>query len=93
MKNTHVGGNFDEFLEKEGLLAEAQAEAIKRVLVWQIQEYLNNTGTKKSAFARLMGTSRSQLDRLLDPDNTSLNLKTLSNAAEAMGKHLELRLV
>ena len=93
MNNEHIGSNFDDFLEEEGLLAETQAEASKRVIAWQIQEYLKVSGTNKTSFAKKLGTSRSQLDRLLDPENTSLNLKTLSNAAEAMGKHLELRLV
>ena len=93
MNNEHIGSNFDDFLEEEGLLAETQAEASKRVIAWQIQEYLKVSGTNKASFAKKLGTSRSQLDRLLDPENTSLNLKTLSNAAEAMGKHLELRLV
>lgn len=93
MNNQHIGSRFDDFLDEEGLLAETQAEASKRVIAWQIQEYLKVSGTNKTSFAKRLGTSRSQLDRLLDPENTSLNLKTLSNAAEAMGKHLELRLV
>ncbi|MEW8389592.1 MAG: Fis family transcriptional regulator [Candidatus Thiodiazotropha sp.] len=93
MKNPHIGSSFDDFLEEEELLAEVQADAIKRVIAWQIEEHLKSTGTKKTAFAKMLGTSRSQLNRLLDPDNTSLNLKTLANAAEAMGKHLEFRLV
>ncbi|MFT3741863.1 MAG: helix-turn-helix transcriptional regulator [Gammaproteobacteria bacterium] len=93
MNNPHIGSDFDDFLHEEGLLAECQSEAIKRVLAWQIKEYMEKKGIKKSIFAQRMGTSRSQLDRLLDPENTSLNLKTLANAAEAMGKHLEIRLV
>lgn len=93
MGNKHIGSSFDDFLEADGLLADAQAEAIKRVLSWQIQQYLDSTGTRKSAFAQLLGTSRSQLDRLLDPDNTSINLKTLAEAASAMGKRLELKLI
>ena len=93
MNNQHIGSGFDDFLEEEGLLAETQAEASKQVIDWQIQEYLRVSGTNKTNFAKKLGTSRSKLDRLLDPENTSLNLKTLSNAAEAMGKHLELRLV
>ncbi len=93
MNNQHIGSGFDDFLEEDGLLAEAQAEASKRVIAWQIQEYLKVSGTTKTSFAKSLGTSRSQLDRLLDPENTNLNLKTLSNAAEAMGKHLEMRLV
>ncbi|WP_252178701.1 helix-turn-helix domain-containing protein [Endozoicomonas sp. 4G] len=93
MNNPHIGSSFDDFLAEDGLLPESQAEAMKRVIAWQISEYLKSEGVNKSAFARLLGTSRSQLDRLLDPANTSLNLKTLSNAAEAMGKKLELKLV
>ncbi len=93
MSNPHIGSSFDDFLAEDGLLAECQAEAMKRVIAWQIDEYLKREGVNKSAFAKLLGTSRSQLDRLLDPDNTSLNLRTLSHAAEVMGKRLELRLV
>lgn len=93
MRNKYIGSKFDDFLAEESLLAEAQAEAIKRVIAWQIKEYLENEGIKKSEFASKLKTSRSQLERLLDPENTSLNLKTLSHAAEVMGKHIELRLV
>lgn len=93
MKNKHIGTKFDDFLAEENLLAEAQAEAIKRVIAWQIKEYLEKEGIKKSEFASQLKTSRSQLERLLDPENTSLNLKTLSHAAEVMGKHIELRLI
>ncbi|HSH84558.1 MAG TPA: Fis family transcriptional regulator [Guyparkeria sp.] len=92
MGNKHIGSTFDDFLESEGFLADAQAEAIKRALAWQIQQYLESSGTNKTAFARTLGTSRSQLDRLLDPENTSVNLKTLAEAASAMGKRLELKL-
>jgi len=93
MKNKHIGSKFDEFLVEEGLLAEVQAEAIKRVLSWQIDEYIKKKGIKKTDFALRMKTSRSQLDRLLDPENTSLNLKTLAHAAEAMGKHIEVKII
>ena len=75
------------------MLAETEAKAIKRVIAWQIKEYIEKTGLKKSTFAEKLKTSRSQLDRLLDPANTSVNLKTLAHAAEVMGKHIELRIV
>ncbi|HSH30783.1 MAG TPA: hypothetical protein VK971_12815 [Thiohalobacter sp.] len=91
--NKHIGSNFDDFLEEEGILAEAQAEAIKRVLAWQIEQYLAETHTPKGRFAERLGTSRSQLNRLLDRENTSVNLKTLAEAASAMGKRLELKIV
>ena len=90
MKNPHIGESFDDFLSDENILAECEAEAIKRVLVWQINQYMESEHIKKSALALRMNTSRSQLDRLLDPENTSINLKTLSNAAGAMGKSLTL---
>ncbi|WOG30171.1 Fis family transcriptional regulator [Endozoicomonas sp. 8E] len=93
MSNPYIGSSFDDFLEEEGLLPECQAEAIKRVLAWQISEYLEKEKVNKSTFARRLGTSRSQLDRLLDPNSTSLNLKTLANAAQVMGRKLELRIV
>jgi len=93
MKNKHIGSSFDGFLEEHGILASSQAEAIKRVISWQIQQHLESTQMKKSTFAKKLGTSRSQLDRLLDPANTSLNIKTLTTAAEVMGKRLELQLV
>ena len=93
MGNKHIGSKFDDFLANENLLAESQAEAIKRVIAWQIKEYIEKQGIKKSDFASKLKTSRSQLDRLLDPENTSLNLKTLSHAAEVMGKRIEIRLV
>ena len=93
MNNPHVGSSFDDFLAEDGLLSECQAEAMKRVIAWQIGQYLESKGVNKSAFAKLLGTSRSQLDRLLDPDNAGVNLKTLAHAAEVMGKKLELWLV
>jgi len=92
MKNPHIGSDFDNFLAEDELLAECQAEAIKRVVAWQLEEYLRLTQTKKTTFAKEMGTSRAQLDRLLDPKNTSVNLKTLATAAAAMGKKLEVKL-
>jgi antitoxin HicB len=90
--NKHMGSNFNDFLEGEGILPESEAEAAKRVIAWQIQNYLDINGLKKSAFAKEMHTSRSQLDRLLDPTNTSINLTTLVTAANAMGKHLEIKI-
>lgn len=90
-KNPHIGSSFDDFLAEEGLLAETQAEAIKRVIAWQLSEFMTATDIKKTALAKEMHTSRAQLDRLLDPENTSVSLKTMVAAAQAMGKKLEIR--
>jgi hypothetical protein len=92
MSNNHIGGSFDDFLENEGLLAQSQAEAVKRVLAWQIETYMRDNNVTKTTFAQRMNTSRGQLNRLLDPENTSVSLTTMSSAAAAMGKHLTLQI-
>ena len=92
MSNKHIGGSFDDFLENEGLLAQSQAEAVKRVLAWQIETYMRENNVTKTTFAQRMNTSRGQLNRLLDPENTSVSLTTMSSAAAAMGKHLTLQI-
>ena len=91
-KNKHVGSSFDEFLQKEGLLAEAEATAVKRVLAYQIEKEMAELQISKSALARMMKTSRSSLDRLLDPDNPSVTLLTLESVALALGKKLKVQL-
>lgn len=92
-KNPHFGSELDEFLAEDGLLESSQSFAIKQVLAWQIAQFIEQQGLTKAAMARRMKTSRSALDRLLDPDNDSVTLKTLQNAAETIGAHLEVKLV
>ena len=92
MKNKHLGSDFDDFLQDEGLLAEAEATAIKRVLAFQILKEMEERQLTKSALAKLMNTSRSSLDRLLDPDNPSVTLVTMESAAIALGKKLKIQL-
>jgi len=92
MKNKHLGSDFDDFLQDEGLLAEAEATAIKRVLAFQIEKEMEKRQLTKSALAKLMNTSRSSLDRLLDPDNPSVTLVTMESAAIALGKKLKIQL-
>lgn len=90
--NKHIGSSFDGFLEEEDILAETSAEALKRVLAWQIRNFLDTNHITKATFAQRMKTSRSQLDRLLDPENTTISLKTLVSTANAMGKHIEINI-
>jgi predicted XRE-type DNA-binding protein len=92
MSNRYIGSEFNDFLEDEGIKNEVEAEAIKKVIAWQVQSYINEHAINKTVFAKLMQTSRSQLDRLLDPDNTSVSLNTLVTAANVMGKKLEIKL-
>lgn len=90
--NPHVGSNFDDFLAEEGLLEEATARAIKRVIAWQFQEAMKAKRVTKSAMAKKMRTSRSALDRLLDENDTGLTIDTLSRAAQALGYRVKLEL-
>ncbi len=91
MKNVHVGSKFDDFLEEEGLRADAEAVAIKRVIAYQIEKEMKRANLSKSAMAEKMRTSRSALDRLLDPANVSVTLQTLERAALALGKNLKIK--
>ena len=91
--NPHIGSGLNEFLAEDGLLETSQSIAIKRVLAWQIARYIEQQGLTKAVMASRMNTSRSALDRLLDPDNDSVTLKTLQNAAATIGAHLEMKLV
>ncbi len=93
MKNQHIGSSFDGFLEEEGILGEAQAIAVARVLAWEVSQYLVEHNTTKTAFAKVLETSRMQVDRLIDPEDTSVSLNTMAKVAEVMGKKLEFRLV
>lgn len=92
MKNKHLGSSFDDFLEEEGLRAETEAAAIKRVIAYQIEMEMKRAKLTKSAMAEKMRTSRSALDRLLDPANASITLQTLERAALALGKNLKIKL-
>ena len=90
MKTRHMGSNFDDFLNDEGLLADAEAVAIKRVVAFQIAQMMEKQRITKSEMARRMKTSRTALDRLLDPENDSVTLQTLERAARALGKRLRV---
>ena len=86
----HIGSSFDDFLEDEGILAESEAMAVKRVIAYQVSQIMEKQHISKTAMARKMKTSRSALERLLDPQNTSITLQTLERAAHAIGKRLRI---
>ncbi|HLF17936.1 MAG TPA: helix-turn-helix transcriptional regulator [Candidatus Omnitrophota bacterium] len=93
MKNKHVGSSFDDFLKEEDLLEKAQAAAAKKVISFQIRKIMNEKHISKQELSRKMETSRSQLDRLLEPSNESITLLTLERLANALGKKLKIQLV
>jgi len=82
---------FSSFLEEEGIREEVEAVAIKRVLAWQLEQAMKKQRTTKRAMARRLRTSRSQLDRLLDPRNVAVTLDTITRAARALGKRVIIR--
>lgn len=89
----HSGSTFDSFLEEEGILEETEALAIKRVIAWQLKQAMKEKHITKYAMAKRLHTSRSQVDRLLHPDNIGVTIGTLSKAAKVVGKRIALEVV
>ena len=89
----HSGSTLDSFLEEEGILNEVEAVAVKRVIAWQLAEAMKASNISKKSMAERMGTSRSQLDCLLDPENSAVHLETIAKAARAVGKRLRVEMV
>lgn len=92
MNNPHIGSDFDAFLEEEGMLSDATAVAVKRVIAFQLQEAMDAQKMTKTTLAKKMHTSRASLNRLLDDTDTSLTLTTLTNAANVLGRKLKIEL-
>ncbi len=88
----HTGSTFDSFLEEEGIREEVEAVAVKRVLAWQLAEAMRKKRKTKQALAKELRTSRSQLNRLLDPQNAAVSLDTITRAAKALGKKVIIRI-
>ena len=93
MNEEHLGSNFDDFLAEEGLLDGAEAVAAKRVLAFQIAKAMKTRKLSKATMARRMRTSRSSLDRLLDPEVPSVTLLTIERAARVLGKRVRIEMV
>lgn len=89
-KNKHTGSSFDTFLEEEGLRDDVEAVALKRVLIWHLEQQMQVKRITKTALAARLGTSRTQLGRLLDPEAASVQLDTMARAARAVGLRLKL---
>nr|CAD6630022.1 Fis family transcriptional regulator [Rhizobium sp. Khangiran2] len=88
-----IGGTLEDFLDDLGEKKEVYGEAIKRVLTWQIEESRKKQSITKSDMATRMGTSRTQVKRVLDPHNVAVSLDTLDRAARSVGKRLKVELI
>lgn len=92
MAKKNIGSDFDGFLEEEGLLEEVTAVAVKRYIAFQLARKMAEEHLSKTEMARRMETSRSALDRLLDPENPSVTLQSLQSAAQALGGRIKIEL-
>lgn len=88
--NPHKGSSFDDFLKDEGIYEEVEATAIKKVIAAMLAQQMEAQSLSKVEMVKRLGTSRSQLDRLLDASNSSVTLLTLTKAAAAIGKRLSV---
>ena len=88
--NQFTGSNFNDFLEEEGILEEVSAKAHKRLLALQLADIMKENSITKTSLANKLKTSRSQLDRILDPENTTISIEVLERVARAVGKKLHI---
>jgi len=92
MSKKHLGSGIDDFLKEEGIFEEAQAQAIKEVVAWQLAEAMKKQKISKNRMATLLKTSRTQVDRLLDSKN-DITLSSLQRAAAMVGRRVSIELV
>jgi len=88
--NQFTGSNFNDFLEEESILEEVSAKAHKRLLSLQLADIMKENRITKTSLANKLKTSRSQLDRILDPENTTITIEVLERVAHAVGKKLHI---
>lgn len=92
MSKKHMGSGIDEFMKDEGVFEEAQVQAVKEVVAWQLAEAMKKKKISKNRMARLLKTSRTQVDRLLDAKN-DITLSSLQRAAAIVGRRVTIELV
>lgn len=92
MKRKHLGSNFEDFLAEDGILEECRASAIKFKIARELEKVMHERNISKDQIAKQLKTSRTGIDRLLDPDNTSITLNTMAKVAHLLGKRMEFAL-
>jgi predicted XRE-type DNA-binding protein len=93
MTNKHIGSGIDDFLKEEGVLEEFQAKAIKEIIAWQLGQAMKDQHLSKRKLAQMMHTSRTQVDRVLDPNDGNVTIETLQRAAAIVGRKVHVELV
>jgi predicted XRE-type DNA-binding protein len=91
-RKSHVGSSIDDFMKEEGIFEEAQAQAVKEVVAWQLDEAMKKKKISKNRMATLLGTSRTHVDRLLNP-KSDITLSSLQRAAAMVGRRVMIELV
>jgi antitoxin HicB len=92
MKRKHLGSTFEDFLAEDGILEECRASAIKFKIARELEKAMKEQDISKAEIAKRLKTSRTSVDRLLDPDNTSITLNTMAKVASFLGKRIEFAL-
>ena len=91
-RNPRIGSSLDDFLKAEGILEELQVQAVKEVVAWQLEEEMKKKRVSKAGLAKMLRTSRTQVNRLLDPAS-DVTVSSLQRAAALVGRRLRLELV
>ena len=92
MSKKHLGSGIDDFLKDEGVFEEAQVQAVKEVVAWQLAQAMEKKKISKNKMAKMLRTSRSQVDRLLDAKD-DITLPSLQRAAAIVGRRVSIELV
>jgi antitoxin HicB len=92
MSKKNLGASIDDFLREENIFEEAQAQAVKEVVAWQLAKAMKKRKISKARMAVLLKTSRSQVDRILDP-KCDITLSSLQRAAALVGRRVAIELV
>jgi antitoxin HicB len=92
-RNKHRGSSVRDFLKQDGILEDVQAAALKRALALKVADLMERCNFNKTALAAEMRTSRAAINRILDPENTSVTLTTLNKVAQSLGRKLKIELV
>jgi antitoxin HicB len=92
MKREHIGSDLDSFLQEDGLLAECEAGALKRVVAWQLEREMKRRHISRAKLASRMKTAPATLDSLFSPDHSTVTLQLLEQVALALGRKLKIEL-
>lgn len=92
MNKRHIGSELDDFLEQEGLLAECEAGALKRVVAWQLEREMKRRRITRAKLASRMKTNRAALNRFFSKSDSAVSLQFLEQAALALGRKLKVEL-